>query len=94
MEFQPTITLADGTILNGTSGLNEIAGDLWFWLPDIGLKEAFDLFWDAKKTAVIKAQATELDKLTYKGFTQLVLIRIDGNLVSIRMKRGEADGTD
>lgn len=94
MEFQPTITLADGTILNGTSGLNEIAGDLWIWLTDTGLKEAFDLFWDAEKTTVMKAQATELDELTYEGFTQLVLIRIDGNLVSIRMKRGEVNGAD
>lgn len=86
--FQQTVTLADGTVLNGYAGLNETEDDLWVWLDaDTDMMTAFQLFSDPSKTIRLRTDLTAEVYQEYEGYTNLALIRQDMGKVSARMKR-------
>ena len=89
-DFQQTVTLADGVVLNGYAGFNEVADDLWVWLDEgTDMATAFMLFSDPARTAVIKVALTADIVETHYGYTKLALIREDGGKVTVRLKGGD-----
>lgn len=68
-----TIILADGTILENC-GCGYANGSLWLWFEDKSMKECFDLFIDPKITKKIEMYYVT-EKITYVGFTSMLLIR-------------------
>lgn len=89
-EFNQTITLADGTVLNGTASTTSDGTELWIWIPEgtTTFADAFMMFQDPAKTASIRADLSPGNSETYEGFTQMNLIRNDPNRIVIRMRKG------
>lgn len=86
--FTQTVTLADGTVLNGYAGRSSLSGEIWVWLDEgTSMVTAFGLFSDPEKTATIRTDLTEDTSETYEGYTTMSLIREDEGKVTIRMRK-------
>ena len=86
--YQKTVTLADGTVLNGYAGLAEAEKGLWIWLDEgTGMNQAIVLFMDPEKTVTIRTDLSPIDYRIYAGYTVIDQIRTDGNKVTIRMRQ-------
>ena len=67
-----TVTLADGTVLEGSCGL---AGtSLWCWVSNKSMADCFALFTDPEKTNEITILYT-VTGYRYRGFTEMELIK-------------------
>lgn len=86
--FTQTVELADGTTFNGSAMLNGDAGELWVWLKEgTDMGSAFAAFSDQEKTKKIVSHTSSIETYTWEGYTQLSLIKIDNQKVSIRMRK-------
>lgn len=95
MKFQQTITLADDTKLNGSAGLNDVAGELWIWLDeDTDMASAFRTFYDPSKTIRLRTELAEGVFQEFEGYTHMTLIREDAGKISLRLKKGGTNGSD
>lgn len=86
-----TITLDDGTVLEGSCGAS--AGRLWVTVKNMTLPDAFAVFSDETKTAVIRWDyGSELYE-TYEGYTHLFCLQEDGeNDVMVGLKEAVQNG--
>ena len=67
-----TVTLADGTVLEGSCGL---AGrSLWCWVSDKSMADCFAIFTNPEKTSKITILYT-VTGYRYRGFTEMELIK-------------------
>lgn len=86
--FQQTVTLADGTVLNGSAGLSESENHLWIWLDEgVSMNQALSIFMDTEKTATIRADTSPTDYRIYEGYTAIGQIRMDGKRITIQMRQ-------
>lgn len=88
-EFQVTITLADGTVLNGSAAASQRT-ELWVWTDDsVSMQDAFMLFSDPSKTKKIRADYSKYEYEEFEGFTKMIGIQLDSltNGVKIRMAK-------
>ena len=70
--FEKTLTLADGTKLAGSGAAIDSKRKLWLWVDrKYPMAEIFALFSDSEKTAVIRADYSEISGETFEGFTHL-----------------------
>lgn len=87
--FQQTVTLKDGTILNGRGALNDITDDLFIWPEDVmSFVDATMIFSDANKTNHIRIDYSKIEYNEYDGYTRLYGITSDptGKL-TIRLRK-------
>lgn len=89
--YVQTIEFADGETLHGHAALNTSEDDLWVWIDEaISMGKACLIFEDQTKTQIIISHTTEMETLTFEGYTRLNTIRTDAaGKVSVRMKKGE-----
>lgn len=84
--FQQTVTLADGTVLNGKAARTTEGDELWVWLePGTSFEEAFGHFINPEKTATITTQLSKIEQFTYHGYTKLDQLKRQGERIVLRM---------
>lgn len=79
--YKMTVELNDGTIIEGYARKSSIDDTVWVFItdPDYGYLKLVTTFTDPEKTAVIQSHASELDHVTYEGYTRLASINSDMN---------------
>ena len=88
-----TITLNDGTVVNNAVTIGAIPG-LWIHIQNgLTLAEAFSLFSDPEKTAVITSDKSEPNRpregTVYEGYTDLFMLkREDDGTIVIGLHKG------
>ena len=71
------LILNDGTVIeDGEAGCS--GASLWCWFRGYTLQKASQLFFNKKKTAVIRFQYGDMED-TYTGFTECVNLSIDSD---------------
>ena len=88
-----TITLNDGTVLTDATTIGALPG-LWVHIQKgLTFAEAFALFSDPKKTAVITSDKSEPNRpgegTVYEGYTDLYMLkREDDGMIVIGLHKG------
>lgn len=88
-----TITLNDGTVINDAVTIGAIPG-LWVHIQKgLTLAEAFALFSDPEKTAVIASDRSEPNRpnegTVYEGYTDLYMLkREDDGMIVVGLHKG------
>lgn len=92
--FQKKITLKDGTELEGSAYVSSDLATLYIRLDEkYSMSEMFPIFMDAEKTSLIRSTIYSenshsiISDETFSGYTWMYGIRMDGNQVSISMKK-------
>lgn len=77
--YKMTVELNDGTIIEGCARKSTIADEVWVFItdPDYGYLKLITVFTDPEKTAVIQSHISELDHVTYEGYTRLANFNAD-----------------
>ena len=78
--YHMTITLADGTVLNGHA--RRILDGLWIFMDessDLGYMELVQIFVNPEKTSQIYNHVSADETITYTGYTRLTSINADDN---------------
>lgn len=82
-----TITLADGTILNGSGALNTYTDDLWLRIwQKMSIGELSLLLEDQEKTTAIKIIYSEMESNIFHDYTVLNYIMLDSKTGEIRAR--------
>ena len=92
--FQKELTLNDGSKFEGSAYVSSDRATLYVRLDEkYSMTEMFPVFMDSNKTSVIRStiysensHSVILDE-TFSGYTEMYGIRMDGNQVSVSLKR-------
>jgi hypothetical protein len=89
--FVRTITLADGSKLEGSGSLTPNQSVLWIWIQydKYPFDEIVSIFMDSQKLETITIDFSPLTSQTYTGYCRLDTIRrdVEGNEIRIGLRK-------